>query len=74
MTFYSIYYQDQYNNFQLICGAGSRELAEEALKKHPGYENAEVVWQSNLIYGQVAQTPVQMGFVKNDSNIRDNRF
>jgi len=69
MPFYSIYRIDEHNNFHLVCGAGSKELAEESLKKHPGYEESNVVWENSLIYGQVFHSPIQRGIISDVRNV-----
>lgn len=62
--FYSIYMIDEQGNKQLVCGAGSQQMAEEMLHRHPGYETASVEWKSQLIFGQIFHSPIREGIVK----------
>lgn len=61
--FHSIYKIDEYGNKQLVCGAVSKQSAEETLHKHPGYENADVEWKHQLIFGQTFHSPIREGII-----------
>jgi hypothetical protein len=63
--YYSIYRVDEENNLQLVCGASSQQVAEEMLRKHPGFENAKVRWNSSIVYGQPGASSVKMGVIEN---------
>lgn len=63
-TFYSIYRVDTNNNRIPVCGAGSKQMAEDLLHQHKGYEDAEVEWSNSPIYGQITYPSLVIGTIK----------